>query len=94
MVQIAPPDAIAGSDTERWGLVQKVPNQSSMTVDNGDWFTAGVDPREVGSLLDKLRKPQARDFKPDESLLARLASSGDRLGGSKSYHCFFFFNQV
>lgn len=84
MVQIAPPDASASSDTERWGLVQKVPNQSSMTVDNGDWFTAGVDPREVGSLLDKLRKSQAREFKPDESLLARLASTGDRLGESSA----------
>lgn len=84
MVQIAPLDAAVGTDTERWGLVQKVPNQSSTTVDNGDWFTAGVDSREVGTLLAKLRKAQAGDVKPDESLLAKLASTGDRLGQSSS----------
>lgn len=81
MIQIAPPDAVTGAAAERWGLVQKVPNQSSLTVDNGDWFTAGVDPREVGTLLAKIRKAQTADVKPDESLMARLASTGDRLGG-------------
>lgn len=81
MGQIAPSDAVAGTDTERWGLVQKVPNQSSKTLENGDWFTAGVDPREVGTLLAKMRKAtQAADVKPDDSLLAKLASTGDRLG--------------
>lgn len=87
LVQTAPPDAKAGTDTERWGLVQKVPNQSTKTVDNGDWFTAGVDPREVGSLLAKLRKSQT-DVKPDGSLLAKLASTGDRLGKSDFRPCF------
>ena len=87
MAQIAPSDAAAGTETERWGLVQKVPNQSSKTVENGDWFTAGVDPREVGTLLAKLRKAvQTADVKPDESLLAKLASTGDRLGEPLHLH--------
>lgn len=82
MIQVAPIAIEIGTNTERWSLVQKVPNQSSSTVENGDWFTAGVDSREVDSLSAKLRKTQSGDSDPAESLMAKLASTGDRLGES------------
>jgi hypothetical protein len=76
MAQIAPSDVAIGTAAERWGLVQKVPHGPS-TSDSGDWFTAGVDPREVGGLLEKLKKIQGEK---EGSLLEQLASTGDRFG--------------
>jgi len=80
MAQIAPSDIAIGTSAERWGLMQKVPSApSGSSVDQGDWFTAGVDAREVGGLLDKLKKIQGES--PSEgSLLEQLASAGDRFG--------------
>ncbi|RYF04574.1 MAG: DUF3372 domain-containing protein [Oxalobacteraceae bacterium] len=49
------------------------------SYDSGDWFTAGVDAREVGGLLEKLRKIQGEK---EGSLLEQLASTGDRFGTS------------
>lgn len=85
MAQISPSDVQIGTAVERWGLVQKVPNQSSSSVDNGDWFTANVDAREVDSLLAKLRKSQSQDITSDETLMEKLASSGERLGAFLRY---------
>lgn len=82
MRQIQPRDADQGLAAERWALVQKVPNHPSASGDNGDWFTAGVDGREVDTLLAKLRKGQAKESAEDESLMEKLASTGDRLGAS------------
>ena len=64
--------------------MQKVPNApSGSSVDQGDWFTAGVDSREVGGLLDKLKKIQG-DSPVEGTLLEQLASAGDRFGLSPS----------
>jgi hypothetical protein len=80
MAQIAPSDVALGTTAERWGLMQKVPHAPSSSItDHGDWFTAGVDPREVGGLLEKLKKIQG-DKLSDGSLLEQLASTGDRFG--------------
>jgi hypothetical protein len=84
MAQIAPSDIAIGTSTERWGLMQKVPNApSGSSVDQGDWFTAGVDSREVGGLLEKLKKIQG-DSPVEGTLLEQLASAGDRFGMSPS----------
>jgi hypothetical protein len=82
MAQIAPSDVVVGTSAERWSLVQKIPHApSSSSTDQGDWFTAGVDSREVGGLLEKLKKLQGD--KPSEgTLLEQLASAGDRFGTS------------
>jgi hypothetical protein len=84
MAQIAPSDIAIGTSAERWGLMQKIPNApSGSSVDQGDWFTAGVDSREVGGLL-KLKKIQG-DSQVEGTLLEQLASAGDRFGTSPTF---------
>jgi hypothetical protein len=62
--------------------MQRVPHApSGSSADQGDWFTAGVDSREVGGLLDKLKKIQG-DSAAEGTLLEQLASAGDRFGTS------------
>jgi hypothetical protein len=85
MAQIAPSDIAIGTSAERWGLMQKIPNApSGSSVDQGDWFTAGVDSREVGGLLEKLKKIQG-DSPVEGTLLEQLASAGDRFGTSPTF---------
>jgi hypothetical protein len=80
MAQIAPSDIATGTSAERWGLVQKVPHGPSGSAgDHGDWFTAGADPREVGGLLEKLKKVQG-ETPVEGTLLEQLSTAGDRFG--------------
>ena len=63
---------------ERWALMQKMPAGSG-TV-GGDWFTSGVDIRQVETMLEKLDEGTAAG--EGGSLLERLAASGSRFGMS------------
>lgn len=71
-----PPLRAAEVDTERWGLVQKIPGPRGESA--SEWFTTMVNGKEV----EALAKTSGIDGSEEGGVLAKLAGEGRHFGES------------